>query len=124
MSRVLPLSFRLMLAVLVVAQVSAADWPQFLGPTRNGVYVGPLSESFGPNGPRVIWRRQVGAGLSGPVIAQNRVVLFHRVMNEEAVEAMEAASGKTVWRYTYPTSYRDDFGFDEGPRAVPVIADG
>jgi hypothetical protein len=29
-----------------------------------------------------------------------------------------------VWRYAYPTTYRDDFGFDEGPRAVPVVADG
>ena len=28
------------------------------------------------------------------------------------------------WRFAYPTSYRDDFGFDEGPRAVPVVASG
>ena len=28
------------------------------------------------------------------------------------------------WRYAYPTTYRDDFGFDEGPRAVPVVPDG
>ena len=24
----------------------------------------------------------------------------------------------------YPTTYRDDFGFDEGPRAVPVVVNG
>jgi outer membrane protein assembly factor BamB len=29
-----------------------------------------------------------------------------------------------MWRYAYPTTYRDDFGFDEGPRAVPVVSDG
>ena len=37
---------------------------------------------------------------------------------------MDALTGKTIWTFDYPTSYRDDFGFDEGPRAVPVIAGG
>ena len=37
---------------------------------------------------------------------------------------MDANTGKTIWTFDYPTSYRDDFGFDEGPRAVPVIAGG
>jgi hypothetical protein len=113
------------LALGLGAQAIAADWPQLLGPARNGVYAGPpLSEAWGSAGPRVVWRKQIGAGLSGPVVAQNRVVLFHRVANTEVVEAIDAASGKTQWQYTYPTSYRDDFGFDEGPRAVPVVANG
>lgn len=113
------------LALALGAQAIAADWPQFLGPGRNGVYPGPpLGETWGAAGPRVVWRRQVGAGLSGPVVVQNRVVLFHRVENREVVEAIDAASGKTLWQYGYPTTYRDDFGFDEGPRAVPVVANG
>ena len=37
---------------------------------------------------------------------------------------MDARSGATKWTYSYPTEYRDDFGFDEGPRATPCIADG
>jgi outer membrane protein assembly factor BamB len=113
------------LALALGAQAIAADWPQMLGPGRNGVYGGPpLGEGWGGTGPRVVWRRQIGQGLSGPVVAQNRVILHHRVANREIVEAMDAASGKTQWQYAYPTSYRDDFGFDEGPRAVPVVANG
>ena len=100
------------------------DWPQFLGPTRNGVYsAAPLADSWGPSGPRVVWRSQVGQGFAGPAVVGGRVILFHRVGNEEVVESLDAASGKRVWRYAYPTKYRDDFGFDEGPRAVPVVAD-
>ena len=57
-------------------------------------------------------------------MAGDRVILFHRVGNEEVVEALDAATGATRWRSAYPTAYRDDFGFDEGPRAVPVVADG
>jgi outer membrane protein assembly factor BamB len=52
------------------------------------------------------------------------VILFHRVGNQEVVEAIQPGTGATIWQHAYPTSYRDDFGFDEGPRAVPVVADG
>jgi outer membrane protein assembly factor BamB len=122
MRRLLP---GITLLTLFGAAAVEADWPQMLGPGRNGVYQGPpLTESWGSSGPRVVWRRQVGQGLSGPVVVQNRVILFHRVSNREIVEALDASSGKTQWRYDYPTSYRDDFGFDEGPRAVPVVANG
>src|SRR5262249_44551525 len=34
------------------------------------------------------------------------------------------ATGKQEWVSAYPTKYRDDFGFDEGPRATPLVADG
>ena len=109
----------------VAARAAPADWPQFLGPERNGVYRGPaLADTWGAEGPRVVWRKPIGHGFSGPVVAQDRVILFHRVKNEEIVEALDPRTGATQWRYAYPTSYRDDFGFDEGPRAVPVVADG
>jgi outer membrane protein assembly factor BamB len=71
-----------------------------------------------------VWRRQIGQGFAGPAVVGNRVILFHRVGNEEVLESLDAANGNSTWRYAYPTRYRDDFGFDEGPRAVPVIADG
>ena len=71
-----------------------------------------------------MWRRDVGAGFSGPVVADGRVILFHRILNREIVEAFDSQTGDSIWQYAYPTDYRDDFGFDEGPRAVPVIANG
>lgn len=114
------------LVSLVTASVLAAqDWPQFLGPDRTGVYRGPaLSESWPAGGPRVVWRALVGQGFSGPVVVQGRLILFHRIGSEEVVDAFDARTGKAQWRYAYPTTYRDDFGFDEGPRAVPVVVDG
>jgi len=118
--------FRLAAIVLALGVEAAAyDWPQFLGPDRNGIYRGPaLAEKWGANGPRVLWRKSVGQGFSGPVVASDRLILFHRLANEEVVESLDVKTGAAQWRYAYPTSYRDDFGFDEGPRAVPVVADG
>lgn len=119
---------RFVLIVVMMASASLTafqDWPQILGPTRNGIYIGPeIVASFPRSGPPRLWSRDVGAGFAGPAVAGDRLILFHRVNNRETVEAMAAATGKTIWTFDYPTSYRDDFGFDEGPRAVPVISGG
>jgi outer membrane protein assembly factor BamB len=113
------------LAASSTTLIARQDWPQILGPGRNGIYTGPpIVASFPRSGPPLIWKRDVGAGFAGPAVAAGKLVLFHRVNNRETVEAMDAATGKTLWTFDYPTSYRDDFGFDEGPRAVPVISGG
>src|ERR1700691_4010071 len=97
-----------------------ADWPQFLGPTRNGVYAGQdLADAWPTEGPAVVWRKSVGEGFSGPAVTGRPVVIFQRQNDKEIVECLDAGTGATKWNYSYPTSYRDDFGFDEGPRATP-----
>ncbi len=61
---------------------AASDWPQYLGPSRNGIYAGPaLADNWGTSGPKVVWRKQVGQGFAGPAVVGNRVILFHRVGN-------------------------------------------
>ena len=113
------------IAIALGVRAAAEDWPQFLGPERNGIYRGPaIADTWGPAGPKVVWRTPVGQGFSGPVVAQDHVILFHRIRDQEIVDAFDARTGAAMWRFAYPTSYRDDFGFDEGPRAVPVVAGG
>ena len=116
----------LICAVLAVGgPVWAQDWPQFLGPERNGRYTGPPLNTDWPSGaPSELWRSSVGEGFAGPIVAGDRLILFHRVDGQEVVEARDAMSGRPVWRHAYRTTYRDDFGFDEGPRAAPVVVDG
>jgi outer membrane protein assembly factor BamB len=43
---------------------------------------------------------------------------------KEILDCLDAATGKPLWSASYPASYRDRFGFDEGPRAVPTIDNG
>ncbi len=115
----------LVLALLVTGSMLAQDWPQFLGPERDGRYIGPpLDVEWDAGGPPEVWRRPVGAGFAGPVVVDGRLILFHRLDDREVVEALDASTGEEVWRYDYLTTYRDDFGFDEGPRAAPVVVDG
>ena len=113
------------LLCVVDVGLMAQGWPQFLGPLRDGSYSGPpLAADWSGGSPPLLWSRSVGAGFAGPAVVGDRVILFHRVGAQEVVEALAVETGATLWRYEYPTSYRDDFGFDEGPRSVPVIADG
>ena len=117
--------FDLILAVAAASCFSFAagtDWPQFLGPNRNGT-AAPLSPNSLRN-PKLLWKKQVGAGFSAPVVANAKVILFHRVDNKETVECLNNTNGGRVWVFEYPTSYRDDFGFDEGPRGTPAVSDG
>src|SRR5262245_12897408 len=79
---------------LLLTRSGAADWPQFLGPTRNGVYAGAdLAESWPKEGPKIVWRKKVGQGFSGPAIFGGRLILFHRTGDKEAVECLEAGTG-------------------------------
>lgn len=120
--------FRLMLALTCLPFVpfaGGADWPQFLGPERNGTYRGnDLAAEWPKAGPATVWRMPLGTGWSGPVVSAGRLIIFHREGDEEILDCLEAATGKRVWRATHPTAYVDGFGFDNGPRATPAIADG
>jgi outer membrane protein assembly factor BamB len=103
----------------------AGDWPQFLGPTRDGVYAGAdLAAVWPKEGPPVVWRKSIGQGFSGPAVAGHQLILFHRLNDQEVVACLDARTGEPMWSHSYPTAYRDDFGFDEGPRATPCIAQG
>jgi len=113
------------LLLLAMGPVDAADWPQWLGPHRNGHYPGAdIQLPWPENGPKQIWKTNVGQGFSGPVVADGKVIMFHRLDDRETVDCLDAENARRLWRFDYPTQYRDDFGFDEGPRATPTIADG
>jgi outer membrane protein assembly factor BamB len=114
-----------LLLTIFIAMSRAEDWPQFLGPTRDG-HSGEtgLHASWPASGPPVLWQRDVGEGYSGPVIAGERLILFHRVENDEVIECLQAATGKPLWKHAYPTQYVDALNKGNGPRSTPLIADG
>ncbi len=103
----------------------AADWPHFLGPTHDGVSAETgLLETWPKDGPPIAWEMQTGETFAAPSIVGGKLILFHRVKDEEVVECLEATSGRKVWRFAYPTQYVDRYGYNGGPRAAPTIAEG
>src|SRR4051812_36149395 len=103
----------------------AADWPQHLGPTRDGKSPETgLARSWPKAGPPVLWKVDVGSGWGGVAVLGDRLILFHRIGDDEVVDCRDPANGKVLWSSKYHTRYKDDFQFDDGPRATPLIADG
>lgn len=103
----------------------ATDWPQLLGPHRDGISTeSNLSAPWPKDGPPVVWQKKIGAGFAGLVVTGGKLILFHRLGDRETVECLGAQDGQPIWKFDYPTAYQDDFGFDPGPRATPTVADG
>src|SRR5882672_7868482 len=83
---------------LAALPVQAGDWPQFLGPSRNGATAEMnLASSWPKEGPPVLWQRQVGPGFSGPVISAGKLISFHRIGDKETVACLDAKTGKEIW---------------------------
>ncbi len=103
----------------------SSEWPRFLGPHQNGALPEEtLPDSWPAAGPEKLWQIAVGSGFSGPIALAARVILHHRLGDEEQVWSLDPTTGKRQWRFTYPAAYRDDFGFDNGPRATPAAHQG
>lgn len=100
------------------------DWPQFLGPTRDGAYQGEIATSWDEQPPKTLWRAKVGAGFSAPVVSDGRVLLFDRSKDRERLTCYRVSDGKRSWTAGYPATYKDDFGFSNGPRATPAVSGG
>ncbi len=101
----------------------AGDWPQLLGPDRNATTAEKdLIDSFPKEGPPVVWQHKVGEGFASPSIAGGKLVVFHRVDDDDVIECLAAATGKPLWKQTYRTDYRDGLGKGDGPRSTPVIS--
>ena len=95
------------------------DWPVFLGPTHNAVSTETrLTRSLPPP---LIWEYPKGTGYSTPAVAGERLVFLHRLADEEIVECLHPETGARHWQFRYGTEFEDRYGYNNGPRASPVI---
>ncbi|GIX03619.1 MAG: serine/threonine protein kinase [Planctomycetaceae bacterium] len=105
-----------------IVTAEGEDWPCFLGPQHNGV-----SKETGvwldwpPQGPPILWHRKIGEGYGPPSVIKNRLIVQHRVRDDEIVECLDAHTGETLWKYSYPTEFVDPYGYNGGTRCAPVL---
>ena len=92
-----------------------------------------LAESWPETGPPELWSRPLGAGHTSILVDEGRLFTMYRESHSEgggepwtpreAVIALDAASGGTLWEYTY-ASKNQDFDQGAGPHATPLLTDG
>jgi outer membrane protein assembly factor BamB len=124
--------------IFAAAFVRADDWPQWMGPQRDGIWRETgLLEKFPTNGPQVLWRTNVNRGYCGPAVVGDRLFMLDRVQGKpperkpgeralpvvpgnERVLCLDAKSGAKIWEHTYDSAYR--IAYPAGPRATPVVS--
>jgi outer membrane protein assembly factor BamB len=111
------------LALALALTLSAADWPQFLGPNRDGTTAEAVEPWKGDLKPA--WKKPVGEAHSSPVVAGGVVYAFYqpRGKNADALAAFDAKTGEMKWEKSYE---RPEFKplFGNGPRSTPVVHGG
>jgi len=67
------------------------DWPQWLGPQRDGVWRETgLVKTLPKDGLPVLWRKPVAEGYAGPAVANGRVYVTDWVRDKDAKPAANA----------------------------------
>jgi outer membrane protein assembly factor BamB len=111
----------------MVLQSSAQDWPQWRGPNRDGAVTSFREPAAWPEGLRQQWRVDVGTGYATPLLVGNRIYTFTRQGEEEVMQALDAGSGKSIWRTGYPAPFQMNNAtarHGPGPKSTPVHAAG
>ena len=122
-----------------VAPALAEDWPQWMGPGRDGEWKEKgIVDVIPESGLKVQWRVPVGGGYSGPAVVGDRVYLTDyqkssgtitnnpggrdELTGEERVLCLDARTGEIVWKHAYDRPYK--LSYPSGPRATPTVVDG
>jgi outer membrane protein assembly factor BamB len=118
-----PIPKVLLTLFLAVNHLAAADWPRFRGPNGDGTSTETnLVDRIPTNGLPSLWEKPIGTGYSAPSVRSNTLVIFHRLGDEEITEAITADTGKSLWKQTAKTTFRDPYGYNNGPRCSPVLS--
>jgi outer membrane protein assembly factor BamB len=109
----------------VLAGVSAAaQWPQWRGPTRDGVVAAASVPAGWPESPALKWKQSIGEGYSSPVVQAGRVFVHSRRDPQEVVTALDLATGKTLWSASYASSFTKNkyaSTMAKGPFSTPLV---
>lgn len=107
--------------------VSAADWPQFRGPNRDGVCTETgLLKSWPQGGPKLLWEiNGLGNGYSSVSITDGKLYTMGDIKVDsedvQCVIAVDLATHEKLWNAKVGPIHRDDRG---GPRCIPTVDDG
>lgn len=114
-------AFALLSLLAFAASSHADDWPQFLGPARNGISAEKGILSVWPmNGPAEVWRVAGGVGQAGIAVSRGRVFTLVQKEGQQWLVALDLTTGKSLWQMPIAPEYKNQQG--DGPRATPTVA--
>ena len=112
----------LLLSVTAAALAqSAANWPQWRGPNRDGISKETgLLKQWPAEGPPLAWKATgAGRGYSSFSLSNGKLYTMGLRGDREFVIAFDVASGKEAWATAHGSAFRNDRG--DGPRGTPTV---
>ncbi|MGB8166609.1 MAG: PQQ-binding-like beta-propeller repeat protein [Chthoniobacteraceae bacterium] len=107
--------------LLAITSLRADDWPNFRGPAHSGISAEKGWRAEWPaDGPPVAWKAEVGLGFSNIVVAKTRAATVGHADGKDTVFCFDAASGKPLWKHSYPAQLGDTF-FEGGTTGTPTF---
>ncbi len=99
------------------------DYPQFLGPHRNGTVQGiKLARDWSERPPQLLWRQPIGAGWSAFAVVGNSAITQEQRGEHEMVVCYDLMSGQEQWSHSDRDRY-EATPAGVGPRATPTIVE-
>ena len=99
----------------------SADWPNWLGPTQDGV---STETDWGNDLDNLQWKTKVGVGFSSMVVADGRLFTMghdgQKRGGKETVYCLNAKTGKPIWTDSYEAPLVD-YLHEGGPCATPTV---
>ncbi len=99
-------------------------WPRFRGADFDNIRKEgpPLAESWGENGPPILWKVELGEGYAAPVVLAGRVYLidYDEKAKADAIRCFSLADGREIWRRSYRLTVKRNHGMS---RTVPVVTE-
>jgi outer membrane protein assembly factor BamB len=107
-----------------LGETSSEDFPQFLGPERNGTVSSvELQGDWDAEPPEMVWKQPIGAGWSGFAAVNGFAVTLEQRGDDELVTCYEADSGRMQWFHAIQGRHESTLG-GIGPRSTPTIHEG
>jgi outer membrane protein assembly factor BamB len=119
-----------LLAVILSGMALAADvnqqqstavteWPNWRGPSHNGISTekGWLTD-WPKEGPKRLWKAELGRSHSSVAVVAGKVYTMGRDAERDTVLGLNAGTGATLWKHSYPA---EESSYGGGPRATPAV---
>ncbi|MEA3211885.1 MAG: outer membrane protein assembly factor BamB [Chthoniobacter sp.] len=98
-----------------------ADWLSYRGPSQTGVSLEKgLKLQFPADGPKVLWKANVGTGTSSVTVSGDRAYTMGNSGGKDRAVCFDVKTGRELWKNEYPLEV-DKRMFEGGTAATPTI---
>jgi outer membrane protein assembly factor BamB len=104
--------------------IPGTRWNRFRGPDYDNINKEniPLLDRFGKEGPKILWKKQLGDGHAAPAILNGKVYLldYDEKTHSDALKCLLLSTGEELWDRSYKVHLKRNHGLS---RTIPAVTE-